>query len=147
MEDWLPAATNTHQDHVIAHVVGATVLGYFVADEAAHFVLDIGFIWTVLLDGEMGLVPYSMALAELDAPADVRAGLSADVAALYDEGPRAEVRHVTAAPDNCLLVAVEVYAHAHGRRLLLQCEGASLQVETALTTGEIAITPHPQGID
>ena len=81
---WTPAETDTHQEHVIAHVLGATVLGHFVADEAAHFVLDIGFVWTILLDGAMGLVPHSMALAELNVAAEERAAITADVRALYE---------------------------------------------------------------
>ena len=52
--DWHSRETTTHQDHVIAHVVGARVLGYFILDEALHLLLDIGFVWMVFLDGEMG---------------------------------------------------------------------------------------------
>ena len=33
---WTLAETNTHQDHVIAHVIGATPLGHFVWDETAY---------------------------------------------------------------------------------------------------------------
>ena len=36
MSEWTVAETNTHQDHVIAHVIGATVVGYFVWDETAY---------------------------------------------------------------------------------------------------------------
>ena len=42
--------------HVIKHVIGATVLGWFIAGEAAHFLLDIGFLWTIYIDGEMNLL-------------------------------------------------------------------------------------------
>lgn len=143
MDDWLPAETNTHQEHVIAHVLGATALGYFVADEAAHFVLDIGFVWTILLDGAMGLVPHSMALAELNVSAAERAAVAADVAALYEAGTGAPLAVVTLAPDDCLIEAVEFYAKETGRKLLLQCEGARLSVETVFTTGAIEITSAP----
>src|SRR5918912_4163717 len=101
--EWTPARTDTHQEHVIAHVLGATVLGYFVADEAAHFVLDLGFVWTILLDGAMGLVPHSMALAELNVSEAERAAVTADVRALYDAGAGAPLARVTPAPDGCLL--------------------------------------------
>ena len=53
---WTAAETNTHQDHVIAHVIGATPLGHFILDETAYMLLDIGFIWNIYLDMEMGLV-------------------------------------------------------------------------------------------
>ena len=137
---WTPAETDTHQEHVIAHVLGATVLGYFVADEAAHFVLDIGFVWTILLDGAMGLVPHSMALAELNVAADERAAITADVRALYETTAGARLARITPAPDDCLVEAVEFYASETGRRLLLQCEGARISVETTLANGAIEIT-------
>ena len=65
--DWSPQETTTHQDHVIAHVLGATVLGWLIAGEAAHLLLDIGFLWTIYLDGEMNLLPQGVAISELDA--------------------------------------------------------------------------------
>ncbi len=139
--DWLPAETNTHQDHVIAHVLGATVLGYFRADETAHFMLDIGFIWSILLDGEMGLVPQRMAFAELPLSADERATISADAEALHEHGAAATLARVTAAPAECLITAVEFYTNERGRRLLLLSADASLCVETELATGTITITP------
>jgi hypothetical protein len=64
--NWNAAETNTHQDHVIAHVIGATPLGHFIWDETAYILLDIGFIWNIYLDLEMGLVPQSAAIAELN---------------------------------------------------------------------------------
>ena len=63
---WTAAETNTHQDHVIAHVIGATVLGHFIWDETAYLLLDIGFVWNIYLDMEMGLVPQTVAIRELD---------------------------------------------------------------------------------
>ena len=43
--DWTELETSTHQDHVIKHVLGATVLGWLIAGEAAHFLY--------LLNGEV----------------------------------------------------------------------------------------------
>ena len=63
---WTELETSTHQDHVIKHVIGATVLGWCVAGEAAHLLLDIGFLWTIYLDGEMNLLPQGVAIGELD---------------------------------------------------------------------------------
>lgn len=59
---WTPRDTTTHQDHIIAHIVGATVLGYFVFEEALYVLLDIGFVWTIFLDGEMTLLPHPVAI-------------------------------------------------------------------------------------
>ena len=91
----------------------------------------------------MGLVPHSMALGELNVSDDERATITADVGALYEAGTSARLAHVTPAPDNCLIEAVEFYANETGRRLLLQCEGARLSVETEFTTGAIEITAVP----
>lgn len=64
--EWVSKETTTHQDHVVAHVIAATVLGYFVLNEALFILLDIGFIWTVYLDGEMALLPQGVAIGELE---------------------------------------------------------------------------------
>jgi hypothetical protein len=140
---WTHAETNTHQDHVVAHVVGATVLGYFVADEAAHFVLDIGFIWTILLDGEMALTLERTALAELNVRADERAALVADVRALYETGTHAPLARITPALDSCQISAVEFFKFEERRRLIIACESANLCVETALATGAVEIETLP----
>jgi len=141
--DWTRAETNTHQDHVIAHVVGATMLGYFVADEAAHFVLDIGFIWTILLDGEMALTLERTALAELNIGEDERAALIEDARALYQTGAHAPLARITPAPGGCQIEAVEFYTTEARRRLVIECESASLCVETTLATGAVEIEPLP----
>src|SRR6185436_18826011 len=99
---WTEVETSTHQDHVIKHVVGATVLGWVIAGDAAHFLLDIGFLWTVYLDGEMNLLPQGVAVAELegdDVSSADRAELAFDAELLLSEGRRAtELKRFTAAP-------------------------------------------------
>jgi hypothetical protein len=140
--DWESAETGTHQDHVIAHVIGATVLGYFHFDEAAHLVLDIGFIWTVFVDGEMGLVPQSMAISELDVDVDAREELRADIQALQDDGPDAQgLKRIAPAPDGCLITEVSFYARDDERRILITGEEANLAVDTRLLTGEVNVSP------
>jgi hypothetical protein len=137
---WEPHETSTHQDHVIAHVVGATVLGYFEFDQAAHLLLDIGFIWTIFADGEMGLVPQSMAISELEVGDDVKADLRIDVQALHDEGSDAQaLSRLKPAPHNCLITEVSFYASESNRRLSIHGEESSLEVITSLLTGEIQI--------
>src|SRR6267142_3261126 len=64
--DWTERETTKHQDHVIAHVLGTTVLGWCIAGDAAHLLLDIGFLWTIYLDGEMNLLPQGVAISELE---------------------------------------------------------------------------------
>jgi hypothetical protein len=139
--DWKPSETSTHQDHVIAHVIGATVIGYFEFDQAAHLVLDIGFIWTVFADGEMGLVPQKMAISELDADENAKRELRADLEALHGEGGDAQsaLARIVPAPDGCLVTEVGFYARRSSRRLLITGEEASLVIDTELLTGEVRV--------
>ena len=117
---WTPAATNTHQDHVIAHVIGATPLGHFIWDETAYILLDIGFIWNIYLDMEMGLVPQSVAINELDADDDKKNELRAYVDQASD---------LTTGP----IESVELSEAGDKRRLVLNCEPVRLVIETSLT--------------
>jgi hypothetical protein len=110
---WSVAQTNTHQDHVIAHVIGATPLGHFIWDETAYVVLDIGFVWNIYLDMEMGLVPQTLAVAELD---ELRAVV--DRANDDSTGP---------------IESVELFEAGDERRLELNCESGKLVIETSLT--------------
>lgn len=117
---WTAADTNTHQDHVIAHVIGASVLSYFVWDETAYLLLDIGFIWNVYLDGEMGLLPEALALAELDVDEDLR--------------------RWEPLPSPSPIQSVDLFQSEDGRRLILNCEDTSITLETSFTTREIHIS-------
>ena len=140
-DQWLAEITTTHQDHVIAHVIGSSVLGYFVHEEAAHLVLDMGFIWTIYLDGQMVLLPQSVATSELDAGAEFISEVNRDIETLELEGRGAEpMRQIVPAPVECLITAVGFFANDERRRLILNGEEASLMVETSLRTAEIRIT-------
>ncbi len=140
---WELIDTGTHQDHVIAHVIGTTVLGYFEFDESAHLLLDIGFIWKIFVDGEMGLVPQMMAISELELDGDAKAELRDDIQALHDGGSEASgLMRMTPAPGGCLITQVGFYAREDNRRLVIEGEEASLVVVTSLVTGEVHITPE-----
>jgi hypothetical protein len=110
--NWSPADTNTHQDHVIAHVIGATPLGHFIFDETAYILLDIGFVWNIYLDLEMGLVPQAAAVTELNELRDF-----VDQADDTSTGP---------------IETVEVFESGDERRLVLNCESGKLWIETSL---------------
>ena len=139
---WELHETSTHQDHVIAHVMGATVLGYFEFDQSAHLVLDIGFIWIIFVDGEMGLVPQTMAISELEIDAAAKAELRADVQSLHDDScDNQGLARIALAPAGCLITDVSFYAHESNRRLLVTGEEASLEIKTSLLTGEIHVSP------
>lgn len=138
--EWEPDETGTHQDHVIAHVVGATVVGYFKADDALHLSLDIGFIWTIFPDAEMGLLPESLALKELNVSAEERARLSGELQQLHDGEPdAATLARVTPAPAGCLIEEVRLLAKGEQRRLEIQGELTGLVVYASPITGEMSI--------
>lgn len=117
---WSPAETNTHQDHVIAHVIGASVMNHFVWDETAYLLLDIGFIWNIYLDAEMGLVPQALALTELN----------------LDENSMRWQELSSPSP----IQSVDLFQSDDGRRLIINCEDTSITIETSFTTREIQIT-------
>ena len=123
---WTAAETNTHQDHVIAHVIGATPLGHFIWDETAYIVLDIGFIWNIYLNMEMGLVPHRLAISELEANDEKKKELS-------------EVRNVESSP----IESVELFENDDERRLVLNCELDRLVIETSLSHRWTRIYPPP----
>jgi hypothetical protein len=116
---WRAAETNTHQDHVIAHVIGASVLGHFVWDETAYLQLDIGFIWNIYLDAEMGLMPEAAALAEMN----------------VDES----LRRWEPVPFPSPIESVELFEDDNTRRLVLNCEESTISLETSFLTREIRV--------
>jgi len=117
---WTAAETNKHQDHVIAHVIGATPLSYFIHDETAYLLLDIGFVWNIYLDLEMGLVPQVLAFSELGV--DAESFQTMDV----ESGP---------------IESVEVFEDGQERRLVLNCEQGAWVIETSLSHRWIRVHP------
>jgi hypothetical protein len=140
---WTEAETSTHQDHVIKHILGATVLGWTIAGEAAHLLLDIGFLWTIYLDGEMNLLPQGVAIAEMDGD-DVnsadRTELAFDADLLLAEGRDAtELKRFVSAPEECLIQSVEVFAEHSKRRIGISGELSRIVVETSIEAGEVTV--------
>ncbi|PYS71152.1 MAG: hypothetical protein DMF69_11335 [Acidobacteria bacterium] len=138
MSEWVAGETTTHQDHVIAHVLGATVEAYLVWDETAFLLLDIGFIWNIYLDGEMGLVPKPMAINELTIDEAFKSELRQE-ADEVSRGNSSSLKHLTASPEASPIQSVEFYVHENSRRLVMTCEGGQLVVETSLETAEVKI--------
>jgi hypothetical protein len=138
--NWTAKETTTHQDHVIAHVVGATMLGYFVSDETAYLLLDIGFIWKIYLDGEMGLLPHPVALAELEADVPTKSSLSADIDSLLREGRSVgKLASMTIAPIECLIQSVDFLTRENSRRLVLTCDEGAIVIESSLDNCDFRI--------
>ena len=82
--------------------------------------LDIGFIWNIYLDLEMGLVPHSVAIAELDADEETKSELRSKV--------ELWLLNTTSSP----IESVEVFESGDERRLVLVSEEGNLVVETSL---------------
>jgi hypothetical protein len=139
MSEWTVAETNTHQDHVIAHVVGATVMGYFVWDETAYLLLDIGFIWNIYLDGEMGLVPQSQAIAELEASEEFKREIKSDIDLISRELTDGGLQLIRVPAVLSPIQTVDFELKENSRRLVLTCEESTLVVETSLDTAEVKI--------
>ncbi|HEX6730522.1 MAG TPA: hypothetical protein VF074_10945, partial [Pyrinomonadaceae bacterium] len=137
--DWLPAETSTHQDHVIAHVLGATVIGYFVHDETAFLLLDIGFIWNIYLDGEMGLLPHPVATGELEADEALKEELKSDVDRAFKDPNSPSFIRLQPSPDLSPIQSVDFFVRENSRQLVLTCMLGSVVVETSLDTREVTI--------
>ncbi len=114
---------------MIAHVIGATPLAHFTWDETAYLLLDIGFIWNIYLNMEMGLVPQTMAITELDANDVLKTELRSDIDRLmHGESP---VR--MAAVDNASPIeSIELFESGDSRRLVLNCEQGEVVIETQM---------------
>jgi len=137
--DWTPKDTTTHQDHVIAHVLGATFLGYFVFEEALYVLLDIGFIWTIFLDGEMGLLPHPVAVSELEIGEEAKEQIKRDIDVLLSDGATETPLRFHLPPLPCQIKEVGFFAAGERRRLLIAGEEANLAIETSLETAEVQV--------
>jgi hypothetical protein len=144
-EAWEPAETNTHQDHVIAHVVGSTVLGYLVVADAIHLLLDIGFIWKIYTDAEMGLLPHPVAVAELEVMDAERQQIAADIdLRLRIADDPAAFKRLRVFSSECLIEQVELFAKKEMKKLILLGEGANLELEMSALEESISITETPK---
>jgi len=143
MSNWTEIETSKHQDHVIAHVIGATILGWVIAGEAAHLLLDIGFLWTVYLDGEMNLLPQGVAIPELegdDLTSADKTELSFDADLLLSEGPQASgLTRFTPANLECLIEAVEVQEADLGKRVIVKGAAGNVVIETSLASTQVRV--------
>lgn len=135
---WILKETNTHQDHVIAHVIGATVLAYFIFDEVLYLLLDIGFVWNIFLDGEMGLLPHPVAVSELEIDRQTREQIKNDIEAVLSSRTQ-DLAQLHQLPVACLINEVNFFAADERRLFVLVGELGSLEFETSLANGTIEV--------
>lgn len=139
MHGWSPLATSRYQDHVIAHVLGATALGYFIIDDAAYVLLDIALIWTIYTSGEMALMPQAVVISDLEVDEHVKAELFADAERLHGGQTDPLARMIPMRPD-FLISDVKICRQGERRRVALEAEEASFAFESLPATGEIKAT-------
>ena len=133
-DGWIEAETTTHQDHVIAHLIGTTVLGYFVLRDAIHLLLDIGFVWKIYVDGEMGLLPHPVAVAELEVDDNLLAQLKLEIDLLLNDGYQSQVlTHFVPLTNSWPIAGVEVFVRDREHKLLLTGETGSVEIQTSMT--------------
>jgi hypothetical protein len=121
-------------------VLGTTFLGYLIFEEALYVLLDIGFIWTIFLDGEMGLLPHPVAVSELEIAAQAREQIKTDIDILLGNSTASQkLFRLTAAPVECQIREVSFFAAEARRRLMLAGEPAGLVIETCLATAEVRV--------
>ena len=139
IKNWIPQETSTHQDHVIAHVIGTTVLGSFVFDESIYVLLDIGFMWQIYLDAEMGLLPFAVTIQELESNEEYKRQLLQDSDLLLSGADVGGLMQMAAAPVECLIQEVRLYAADYDRKLILVGEENNLEIETSYETRQICL--------
>lgn len=138
-QPWLPVNTTTHQDHVIAHVVGTTVLGYLVLADAVHFLLDIGFIWKIYVDGEMGLLPHPVAVSELEVADDERKEIAVEVDLLLRDATEARPLRLKALTSACLIREVEIFANTVESKVVVLGEESKLELKMSIAGDSIIV--------
>jgi hypothetical protein len=140
---WTELETSTFQDHVIKHVLGATVLGWIVLGDAAHLLLDVGLLWTIYVTAEMDLMARSVAIADLEGDDVSRSDtlqFESDAQLLISEGREATgLVRLTAAPVECVIRGVSLFSFDSQRRILIEGERADIEVITNLDNSELTI--------
>jgi hypothetical protein len=147
--DWTELETSTFQDHVIKHVLGATVLGWIVIGDAVHLLLDVGLLWTIYVTAEMDLMAQSVAIQDLagDAVSDSDIlQFESDAQLLKSEGREATgLVRLTAAPVECVVCGVAIFSSDSRRRIMIEGEHANIEITTNLDSSEVTIKAISRG--
>jgi len=145
--DWTELETSTYQDHVIKHVLGATVLGWVVIEDAMHVLLDVGLLWTIYVNAEMSLMAQSVAIQDLESDEVNRSEIEqidSEAQFLISHGREATgLTRFTVAPVECTIITVEVFASASRRRVVIAGESADIEIEALLERTGFAIEARP----
>ena len=138
---WEELATTTHQDHVIAHVIGTTPVGYIVLGDATHVLLDIGFIWKIYSDAEMGLLPHPVAATELDVSDALLTQMKTDIDVLLREEIGGEpLTSFSPLSCRCAITNVQVLSQGDLRKIVLAGEGGNIEIQTSLISDTVRVS-------
>ena len=140
-DDWEELATTTHQDHVIAHVIDTTPLGYLVLRDELHLLLDIGFVWKIYSDGEMGLLPHPVAVAEINVNEERLAQIKTDIDVLLrDDIGAVPLNSFSPLASRCVITGVQVFSRGDLRKIMLTGEGGNVEIQTSVASDTIHVT-------
>lgn len=146
-EEWTLVETSTYQGHVINHVLGATVLGWVIIEDALHVLLDVGLLWTIYVNGEMSLMAQHVAIQDLASDTVNReevSQLTSDAQFLISQGREATgLVRFTSAPVDCTIISVEVFASDSQRRIVVAGETSDLEIETSWEPSQFNIEARP----
>ena len=141
---WTELETSAYQHHVIKHVIGATVLGWFIAEDAVHFVLDVGLLWTIYVNGEMNLMALFVAIEDLEneeLPRPIIDELLKDAQLLVSHGRDAsELTHFKAASVDCLVEQIQLFSGDSHRRIVIVGEAATIDVHTSISDSSVTVS-------
>jgi hypothetical protein len=141
--NWVEIETSTYQDHVIKHVLGATVLGWVVIEDAMHVLLDVGLLWTIYVNAEMSLMAQGVAIQDLESDtlsSSEITKLSFDAQRLISEGREAtDLDRFVSAPIECTITSVDVFASEAQRRIVVVGETAEIEIESSIDRSSFAI--------
>ena len=140
---WTELETSTYQHHVIQHVIGATVLGWFKAEDAVHFVLDVGLLWTVYVNAEMNLMALFVAIEDLESdelPRQTINELLSEAQLLLSNGRGAgALKYFKAATVECLVAEVELFSADAWRRIVVTGDSAKIEIVSSMSDSSITI--------
>lgn len=140
---WTELDSSTYQDHVIKHVLGATVLGWVVIGDAAHFLLDVGLLWTIYVNAEMNLMAQPVAIRDLEGEDVTRAevtALATDADLLNSKGRDATgLTRFTRSSVECTIKSVELFGADSQRRILITGETADIEIQTSSEPPQFSI--------
>ena len=125
-------------------MLGANLLGWFIAEDAVHFVLDAGLLWTVYVNAEMNLMALFVAIEDLESdelPKSVIDELTSDAQTLIDQGREASgLKRFTAASVGCLVEEVNLFSADSQRRIVIHGEAGTIEIRTSTDDGLINVS-------